>query len=130
MMSLIALPMRCRRWSKNSFRFILRNRSAWVLIVSMATNYRTTIQIRRPSGEVETVDVSAKFPIGLDAKTFAAIRQNTRAAGRGEALSYEMVDLIGAEKRAAAAAAVAAQSAKEFANSTAGREARIFRNDR
>lgn len=94
----------------------------------MATNYRTTIQIRRPSGEVETVDVSAKFPIGLDAKTFATIRQNTRAAGRGEALSYEMVDLVGAEKRAAAAA-VAAQCARERANSTAGREARIFKND-
>jgi len=114
---------------KNSSRFILRNPIGWVLVGGMATNYRTTIQIRRPSGEVETVDVSAKFPIGLDAKTFATIRQNTRAAGRGEALSYEMVDLVGAEKRAAAAAAVAAQCARERANSTAGREARIFKND-
>ena len=92
-------------------------------------NYRTTLTIKRPNGEIETVDISAKFPIGLNAVTFNIIKQNTRAAGRGEVLSYEQVDLIGEAKRKAAAEAAAAQSRREYENSTAGRTARIFKND-
>lgn len=47
-----------------------------------------TIQIRRPNGALETVDVSEKMP-GLNPALFARVQAATRAAGRGEALSYE-----------------------------------------
>lgn len=36
--------MRCRRWSKNSFRFILQNRSGWVLVCLVNTSSRFVIE--------------------------------------------------------------------------------------
>jgi hypothetical protein len=78
---------------------------------------------------IETVDISKNFPIGLNTTTFNIIKQNTRAAGRGEVLSYEQVDLRGEAVRKAAAEAAATQSLREYENSTAGRTARIFKND-
>lgn len=50
----------------------------------------TTITVKRPNGQIETVDVSAKFPVGLTDQMFATIQESTRAAGRGEALSYNV----------------------------------------
>ncbi|MBC7365914.1 MAG: hypothetical protein H7343_03725 [Undibacterium sp.] len=93
------------------------------------SSHTTTVQIRRPSGVIETLDISVHYPFGLDSKKFAAIRQNTRAAGRGEVLGYDSVNRISAADRAINAAAVMAQHAKEANTSTAGRTAQIFKND-
>lgn len=51
----------------------------------------TTITVRRPNGTVEIVDASDKFPVGLNDKLFAQIKDGIRKAGRGECLSYETV---------------------------------------
>lgn len=47
----------------------------------------TTITIRRPSGAVEEVRLPAPYCQLTDSQ-FASIRNNTKAAGRGDALSY------------------------------------------
>lgn len=46
-----------------------------------------TVVIRRPNGIVETVDVSATYHRLNDA-SFANIKAATKAAGRGDCLSY------------------------------------------
>lgn len=50
----------------------------------------TTVDIKRPEGHIETVDVSDKFPQGLTDPMFETIKQKTMAAGRGEPLSYNV----------------------------------------
>lgn len=50
----------------------------------------TTIEIKRPSGEIEIVDVSDKFSQGLTDGMFATIKAATRKAGKGECLSYQV----------------------------------------
>lgn len=50
----------------------------------------TTINITRPNGEVETVDVSEKFPNGLTDQMFAQIKKATMEAGKGEPMSYKV----------------------------------------
>lgn len=51
----------------------------------------TTVQIKRPEGNIEAVDVSAKFPSGLTDAMFAKMSAATKAAGRGDMLSYSVV---------------------------------------
>jgi len=51
---------------------------------------KVTIKIERPDGTIEVVDVSAKFYSMNDA-LFAGIRKATAAAGKGNALSYDVV---------------------------------------
>lgn len=48
---------------------------------------KITITIKRPNGEIETLDVTKQFPNITDAE-FARIQASTKAAGRGEVLSY------------------------------------------
>lgn len=52
----------------------------------------TTLTIKRPNGNTETVDVSDKFPMGLTDGMFATIKAATADAGRGECLSYTVKD--------------------------------------
>lgn len=51
---------------------------------------KTTIKIKRPSGEIEILDVSEKFPMGLTDGMFSQIAAATKAAGRGDVLSYNV----------------------------------------
>lgn len=51
---------------------------------------KTTITIKRPTGNVEIVDVSDKFANGLTDGMFATIKAATAKAGRGECLSYNV----------------------------------------
>jgi hypothetical protein len=51
-------------------------------------NEKVTLQIKRPNGRVETVDVTAKFK-SMNDRLFANIKQATEKAGRGEVLSYD-----------------------------------------
>ena len=51
----------------------------------------TTIQIKRPEGNIETVDVSANYPSGLSDIMFAKMAAATKAAGRGDMISYSVV---------------------------------------
>ena len=54
--------------------------------------YKTTkIEVKRPEGHIEIVDVSEKFPSGLTDTMFAAMKAATKAAGRGDMLSYSVV---------------------------------------
>jgi hypothetical protein len=51
-----------------------------------------TLKIRRPNGEIETVDISETFgTLGLSQVNFARIKAATAAAGKGEVLSWELV---------------------------------------
>jgi hypothetical protein len=50
---------------------------------------KTTITIRRPEGHEETIDVSAKYPVGLNPALFERIQADNKAAGRGWCLRYE-----------------------------------------
>lgn len=43
-----------------------------------------TATIKRPDGQIETVDLTAKFSDFMSAQIFAQIKGNTAAAGRGE----------------------------------------------
>lgn len=52
---------------------------------------KTYINIKRPEGHIEKVDVSAKFN-GLTDKLFESVKAATAKAGKGECLSYENVD--------------------------------------
>jgi hypothetical protein len=47
----------------------------------------TTLTVRRPNGEIETVD----YPHPVNAKVFEAIKAATAKAGRGTVLSYQSV---------------------------------------
>lgn len=49
----------------------------------------TTIKIERPEGQIETLDISEKFPRGLTDGMFETIKEATKNAGKGECLSYE-----------------------------------------
>lgn len=72
----------------------------------------TTITVKRPNGQIETVDVSAKFPVGLTDQMFATIQESTKAAGRGEVLSYSVVS----ETDAAASAWAAVERLRDQAS--------------
>lgn len=49
----------------------------------------TTITIRRENGKIETVDVSKQFA-GMTPALFETVKKATKAAGKGECLSYEV----------------------------------------
>lgn len=51
------------------------------------------IDIRRPNGEIETVNLTAKAAhlTEISAGMFARIQRDTKAAGRGEVLAYRNV---------------------------------------
>jgi hypothetical protein len=49
----------------------------------------TTLTILRPSGKTEIVDVSAKF-CGMSPELFAKIKAATKAACKGDVLSYNV----------------------------------------
>ena len=51
-----------------------------------------TLTIRRPNGQTETVNATEKMGLhGMTDAIFAQIRRDTKAAGRGDVLSYEIV---------------------------------------
>lgn len=54
----------------------------------------TKIEVKRPNGIVETVDVSETYKSGLTDAMFAKMAAATKAAGRGDMLSYS-VELSG-----------------------------------
>lgn len=65
----------------------------------MATT--TKITVKRPDGETEIMDISAKFQNGITDQLFAAMKNATRKAGRGELLSYSVEHVLSAtDKRA------------------------------
>ena len=47
---------------------------------------KTMIAIRRPNGVEETLDVTERFPFGINPVRFAEIVKATREAGRGDVL--------------------------------------------
>lgn len=49
---------------------------------------KKTITIKRPTGEIETIDVSDKFTV-LNEQIFQQVKKHTAEAGRGEAISWE-----------------------------------------
>lgn len=55
---------------------------------------KTIITIKRPSGEIELVDISKTYPNRLFKIQFDKIKADTAKAGRGQCLSYttEYVD--------------------------------------
>ena len=59
----------------------------------------TKITAKRPSGEIEVVDVSDKFPAGLTDTMFEKIKAATRQAGRGDLLSYEVISELTEEQK-------------------------------
>lgn len=62
---------------------------------------KTTIEIKRPNGEVEILDVSEKFTNGLTDGMFETIKKSTAEAGRGECLSYNVEVTLSDEDKAA-----------------------------
>jgi len=52
---------------------------------------KTEIDVKRPNGNIETIDVTAKFRIGLNDKLFAQVVVATRQAGRGDVLCYRNI---------------------------------------
>ena len=61
---------------------------------------KTTITIKRPEGNIEIMDVSDKFRQGLSDQMFEQIKRATKEAGRGECLSFNVVDEISDEELA------------------------------
>jgi hypothetical protein len=53
------------------------------------TELRNTLTIRRPSGDIEVVDITERFPGGLSGDALAKVRAATLAAGRGEVLAAD-----------------------------------------
>ena len=51
----------------------------------------TKITVKRPEGNIEIVDVSANFPSGLTDVMFEKMKAATKAAGRGDMISYSVV---------------------------------------
>lgn len=90
---------------------------------------KTTLTFKRPNGKIEEIDVSEKFRSGINSVLAGIIRRDTRAAGRGELIDWRSGTDATPEQIAAIQAASAAQAQREWENSTAGREARIFKND-
>ena len=62
-----------------------------------------TVQIKRPAGNIETVDISKHYT-NMTAPMFAIIVKNTAEAGRGKVLSYSVEHTISAEQKAEIAA--------------------------
>ena len=53
---------------------------------------KVTLTIQRPNGETETVNATETLGlVGMTDAIFARIRRDTRRAGRGDVLSYEIV---------------------------------------
>lgn len=48
---------------------------------------RNTITVRRPSGDIEVLDVTERFPGGLAGEALSKVAAATKAAGRGDVLS-------------------------------------------
>lgn len=71
-----------------------------------------TITVRRPGGEIEVVDVTAKYPSGLTPALFAAMKKATQAAGRGELVRWDNSDGYNSDQAAIDAANRAARKAK------------------
>jgi hypothetical protein len=63
------------------------------------TTMKVTITIKRPEGHIEVVDVSKSFT-NMNDTLFSTIKANTKAAGRGEAISYKVECDISAEQLA------------------------------
>lgn len=57
----------------------------------MSAYKTTTVTVIRPSGATEVVDISASYPSGLTDAMFAKMVAATKAAGRGEMVSYSVV---------------------------------------
>lgn len=55
-----------------------------------------TFTVKRPSGDIETVDMSDKFG-GMNDILFARIKDATAAAGKGDCLSYKVEDSVSPE---------------------------------
>lgn len=53
---------------------------------------KTMLEVKRPNGQIENIDVSNKFPIGLNDKLFSGIKAATANAGRGEVVRWYTVD--------------------------------------
>ena len=49
------------------------------------------ITVRRPNGDVETVDLYPRLQ-GMTDHVFETIKRDTKAGGRGDVLSYEVID--------------------------------------
>lgn len=54
---------------------------------------KTEIKIKRENGDIEIVDVSAKFPGGISDPMFDQIKKATKAAGKGDCLSYSVTNI-------------------------------------
>ena len=52
---------------------------------------KVIITVERPNKEIEKVDVSSKFPVGLTDQLFEAVKKGTKEAGKGTCLSYENI---------------------------------------
>lgn len=70
------------------------------------------ITVQRPGGEVETIDLYPKLT-GMTDHMFATIQRDTRAAGRGEVLSYEIIEPADTRTEAERAWEAVAQAANE-----------------
>lgn len=57
----------------------------------MSAYKTTTIKVIRPNGATEVVDISASYPSGLTDAMFAKMVAATKAAGRGDMVSYSVV---------------------------------------
>ena len=67
---------------------------------------KVTIQVKRPNGEIETVE--AKAFNGMTEIMFEKIKKDTASTGRGECLSYHVDNTLTQEQKGK----LAAQSAK------------------
>ena len=47
----------------------------------------TTVTVKRPNGNIETIDVTKNFPIGINSRLLETIKRDTAAAGRGTVLN-------------------------------------------
>ncbi len=46
----------------------------------------TELTVKRPNGEIEALDMSDRFPAGINKSMFDQIKKGTKEAGRGEVL--------------------------------------------
>jgi len=58
------------------------------------TDSKIELTVRRPEGNIETVDVSAKFRGCWNKQLFAQIQAATAKAGKGEVLSYTETEAV------------------------------------
>jgi hypothetical protein len=61
---------------------------------------KVTIEIKRPNGRIEILDVSDKFENGLTDGMFETIKKATKEAGRGDCLSYNVEVTLSEEDQA------------------------------